>query len=344
MAQRGPPEMTIAERWQAIGMKHAGMSFRQIGRELGHHHSNISKLWTKYQVTGDVKDRPRSGRPCCTTRREDRALYRLVRRHPFANSTQLKRMWLPRRQISTKTVRRRLRSDGYFCRRPIKRPLLTREHKRLRLAWCQARRRWNLANWRKIHWSDESRFLFSMVDGRVRVWRQRNTAYAQNHILEHLPFGGGSVMIWGCLSHDCKLDLVTVRGNLNADQYQQDILNDVVVPHFDDHPLASRPIFMDDNARPHRARAVLDFLNQEGITTLPWPARSPDLNPIEHVWDYLGIRVRQRDPPVQNLHELEQALHEEWQRLPQRKIQRLVQGMRRRVEAVIQAVGEYIRY
>ena len=102
-------------------------------------------------------------------------------------------------------------------------------------------------------------------------------------------------MIWGCLSHDCKLDLDTVRGNLNGDQYQEVILNGVVVPHFDDHTLASRPIFMDDNARPHRARAVMDFLDREGITTLPWPARSPDLNPIESMLIYMKSQLENYD-------------------------------------------------
>lgn len=340
----GPPQLTTAERWQAIGMWTAGNSMRQIGNQLGHHHTSISRLIRKYQQTNDVKDRPRTGRPRCTTQREDRALSRLVRLRPFATSIALKRAWLPNRRFSLKTLRNRLHSAGYYARRPIRRPLLTRQHKQARLEWCRARRRWNLANWRKVHWSDESRFLLFHTDGRARVWRQPNSAYAQRHIMEQVPFGGGSIMIWGCLSHDCKLELVTVRGNLNGERYREEILNRIVVPHFDDHPLLTRPIFMDDNARPHRARAVIDFLQQEAVTTLPWPARSPDLNPIEHVWDFLGIRVRRREPPVQNLHELEQALHEEWNRLPQRQIQRLVQSMRRRVVAVIQANGGYTRY
>ncbi len=96
----------------------------------------------------------------------------------------------------------------------------------------------------------------------------------------------------------------------------------------------------------HRARAVMDFLNQEGMTPLPWPPRSPDLNPIEHVWDFLGIQVRQRDPPVQNLHELEHHSTKNGNdyRNAKSRAQRFVQGMRRRVEAVILAVGGYIRY
>ena len=66
---------------------------------------------------------------------------------------------------------------------------------------------------------------------------------------------------------------------------------------------------------------------------------SPDLNPIEHIWDILGRRMHAREPPVQNIRQLEAALHWEWQQLSQQNIGRLTGGMRRRVEAIIQARG-----
>jgi transposase len=79
------------------------------------------------------------------------------------------------------------------------------------------------------------------------------------------------------------------------------VLAPCVVPHFDNHALADRPMFMDDNARPHRARIVQHFLQQEAVQTIPWPAMSPDMNPIEHVRDFIGRKINQRNPKCQNI-------------------------------------------
>ena len=87
-----------------------------------------------------MKDLSRSDRPQVTSDRDDRALYRLVRRMPFATSPVLKQHWLPSRRMSTSTVRNSLKSAGLKSRRVIKRPLLVDRHRRTRLAWCVARR------------------------------------------------------------------------------------------------------------------------------------------------------------------------------------------------------------
>jgi transposase len=77
---------------------------------------------------------------------------------------------------------------------------------------------------------------------------------------------------------------------------------------------------MDDNARPHRSGAVTAYLQSEAVTSVPWPAMSPDLNPIEHILDMLGRRILARKSPVQNIRQLETALHWEWQQLSQQDI------------------------
>ena len=130
-------------------------------------------------------------------------------------------------------------------------------------------------------------------------------------LLKH-AFGGCSVIVWGCASYDCRFDLIVVRVNLNGQIYRQNILEARVVPHFDNHPLNKRPVFMDDSARPHRARVMTYYLRDKSITTFPWPAmRSPDLNPIEHIWDIIDLRVKERTSPVQTLNDLKKTLHQE---------------------------------
>jgi transposase len=85
---------------------------------------------------------------------------------------------------------------------------------------------------------------------------------------------------------------------------------------------------MDDNARPHRSRTVTAYLQSEAVTSVPWPAMIPDLNPIEQIWDILGRRIHAREPPVQNIRQLEEALHREWKQLSQNDIRLLLMNTR----------------
>ena len=143
----------------------------------------------------------------------------------------------------------------------------------------------NIAYWRRVHWSDECRFVLYKSDGRVRVWRRCGERFHPDCIQPCVAFGRGSVMVWGMASPNCKSHLVTINGNLNARRrrYRDKILAERVEPHFDDHALADRPIFMHDGATSHTARISMAFLRQSVMEVLRWPSLSPDLNPIEHV-------------------------------------------------------------
>ena len=96
---------------------------------------------------------------------------------------------------------------------------------------------------------------------------------------------------------------------------------------------------MDDHASPHRSRAVTAYLQSEAVTSVPWPAMSPDLNPIQHIWDMLGRRIQAREHPVENIRQLEAALHREWQPLSRQDIRRLTGGMRQGLRPSSMHVG-----
>ena len=252
-------KLTIPERWQAVGMHNGGISHRRVEdhfRVNPFHHCTTDAAFSS---NGNVTDRPRAGRPRKTTPREDRLISRRVRQRSFSAAGALCGNLAFGGHISTRTVIRRLHHQGMRARRPIKRPRLTLRHRHARFDWSHDHLGWTIRSWRRVHWSDESRFLLRPTDSRARVWRQRNTSFQDNHILGTTAFGGGGVTVWGCFSFDCKLDLYVLGGNLTGQKYRDNVLAPRIVPHFDNHALADRPMFMDDNARPHRARIVQHF-------------------------------------------------------------------------------------
>ena len=130
-------------------------------------------------------------------------------------------------------------------------------------------------------------------------------------------------------------------GNLNGIRYRDEILAPIVLPFIRTHHF--NHVFQQDNARCHISRVAMNFLNDNHIRTLPWPALSPDLNPIEHLWDELGRRVRRRVNPPESIDQLQRALTDEWNNIPQAFVMRLIGSMRRRCLAVINARG-HTRY
>jgi transposase len=101
---------------------------------------------------------------------------------------------------------------------------------------------------------------------------------------------------------------------------------------------------MDDNATPHHARIVNEYLQQETIERMDWPAKSPDLNPIEHAWDILQRWISNRQNQPNSLQELADALVDEWSRIPQVEFQTLIRSFQNRCREVIHARGGHTRY
>ena len=236
------------------------------------------------------------------------------------------------------TVNNRLLSRGYRACRPTTKPLLTANHRRLRLEWAQRWRNLTVAHWpcwQHVIFGDESRFQLCPVDGRLRVRRLPGERFRPGCQVHRVQAGGGSVHVWGAFHNSAKSPLVLPDGYLTGVLYRG-ILQNTLVP-FARHYFGDNYRYQDDNATPHRARVVLDFLQQSNVTKMEQPPRSPDCNPIEHLWDELGRAISSMDNPPQNLDELRQALLDKWAQIPVQRLQHLVASMPRRLAAIIAA-------
>ena len=164
-------------------------------------------------------------------------------------------------------------------------------------------------------------------------------------------------MVWGAIwlsrrGRPCRSPLVimerdpnTPRGGYTSQSYIQ-TLRQGLLPYY-------RPdqIFMHDNARIHTSRAVRGFLSEHNITTLDWPAYSPDLNPIEHLWWALKRRMddfypqyRDYSQSQEEWHGFCEALKECWSTIPNETVLALIQSMPRRLAACRRARGRQTKY
>ncbi|GFW73260.1 transposable element Tcb2 transposase [Trichonephila clavipes] len=185
-----------------------------------------------------------------TTRIEDQRIVRLALVYPTVTRSTIRAdvgVAIVPQTISRHLAEANLKPKRLFCAL-----LLTPEHRQLRLQWCQARSMWNVTNWQKVVFSDESRFVLGTDDNRVRVWR--------------------------CPAYDIRSTLIVIRGTLTGQRYVDDILRPHEGPFLNGLPGAN---FQQDNARPYTARVAQDFLRH--FQFHPGPARSPDLSPLELV-------------------------------------------------------------
>jgi transposase len=330
---------------RALALIEGGQSQRNAARTLNVPKSTLRDAIQRYHETGSCTRKQGSGRPRKTNAADDRFLTLQALRNRSATAPEISHEIRLARNItiSENTVRRRLAEANLRPRVPATAPLLTANHRRARMQFATDHQNWTEQDWGTVLFNDESRFNLYTSDGRARVYRRPGERYAPCMIAPKVQYGGGSIHVWGGICSEAKTELhVFDRGAVNAHVYITNILTDYVTPFAP--VIGENFLFMQDNAKPHVARNTRAYLEEVGIPILPWPARSPDLNPIEHICDSLGRRVRRRINPPLNLGALREAIVEEWNNIPQIEVANLIRSMPRRLEEVIHRRGGNTSY
>ncbi|GFS94163.1 transposable element Tcb2 transposase [Trichonephila clavipes] len=233
-----------------------------------------------------------------TTASEDRYLALNARRNRKATARQLSSELAAATGAvaSRQTIYRRLNEKGLYARKP------------------------------------RSRFSLTGDSKRVYIWRESGTRNDPSNIVERDRFGSGGVMVWGGIMIDGRTPLHVFR-SVTGQIYRDEVLDPYV--RLFRGAYGRDFLFMDDNARPHRANLVDEFLESEDIKRIPWPANSPDLKPIENLWDYLGRAIARRHPPPRDVNGLKTALLEEWSLIPQTVINNVISSLKTRCDMCV---------
>ncbi|GFX98548.1 transposable element Tcb1 transposase [Trichonephila clavipes] len=293
-------------------MKTAGWSTRHVAGQVDRSECAVRNCWEQWTREGTHARKTGSGATRKTTRREDRRIVRQA----LVNST-VTRSTIREDvgvAIVPQTISRHLAEANLKSKRPFRALPLTPEHRQLRLQWCQARSMWNVTDWQKVVFSDESQFVLGTDDNRVRVWHPGERYNSPHTVLRHTARTAG-VMVCEIIAYDSRSFLIVMRRTLTGQRYVDDILRPHVGPFLNGLPGA---IFQRDNALPHTARVAQDFLRH--FQTLPWPARSPDLSPAEPERDQLKWQMSS----CHSVYDLELAVLDLWVHLPQDNIRCLI--------------------
>ncbi|GFV16538.1 transposable element Tc3 transposase [Trichonephila clavipes] len=306
-------------RWRAVGWMEMGLSQADAARRLNVSRSVVQRLWDQYKSRRFCvqKTCSRSTTSYNTCRRPfSEALSARRRRTTTVPQLVADHFQASGRRISATTVRNRLHNAGLYARRPVVCVPSTDDSEGTAYA------------------GQENMFLGRSNNGLL---------YHQSNTVERHSYRGGGILVWVGISLGGHTDLhVFHGGTVTGLRYRDEILDPYVRPYA--AAIGNDFILMDDNARPHRARIVEEYLEDHSLERMEWPARSPDLNLIEHLWDYLGREVAALNPPPRSLHELKQGLLCVWSSLPIPVSDNLINSMGNRCRQCIQVRGGHIPY
>jgi len=333
-------KLTEIQRGNLIIDANAGCSLSNLAKKYEISKTRVRQIKTMANITTNCLN---NGRPRLLTSRDDRVISRKIKAgHANTAMDVLKNNHSL--AVSPQTIRRSLQRQGLKAAPKKKRPFLSKRHKRSRFEFAEAHRHWTIDDWRQVVFSDESKINRLWSDGRKWCWKTPGEPLNDRNVQCTLKFGGGSIMVWSCITSEGPGYITKINNKLDATLYC-DILRGELIDSCHYYGLdLGNIIFQHDNDPKHTSKKAKKCLIDNSIRVLPWPAQSPDLNPIEHMWSKLKIKLNQYESLPSGILELWDRVSYEWNKFSKQDCLDLIDSMPRRVQAVLRCKGGYTKY
>src|SRR5215216_1071098 len=337
---------TPNERAQILLSLQNGYTTREVAKAQKIAPSTVSRIRKRWLETHSLEDLARTGRPPIVNEPTQRRIVNLITSRRCSSAVEVRNQLQEKENLdfSTPTIRRVLRNNGLVARVKRKMPYLSKKHKKSRYNFAKKYENWTVEDWSKVIWSDESKFKIFGSDGKQYYWKRPGEPIKDHYIQPTVKFGSGSVMIWGCFTSRgvggyCKID-----GIMNANLYQQ-ILHEDLMGTIRAHDFTVKDIiFQHDGDPKHRANSTKQWLKRNKVTVLDWPPQSPDLNPIEHLWNEVDRRLRHLPGQISSKDDLWNKIQQVWKEFDVETCTNLIRSMPERIHDVIKARGGYTRW
>ena len=290
--------------------------------------------------TRGERKKQKLGRPSSITPQFHRAIVRSVVPAPAERVTASTLVSTYRPKVGVRRVQQLMQEAANLqLKRMEKAPRLTDNHKKARLEWAKEMLHQSPSKWMHTIFSDEKRFCLDGPDGCAYYWTDKRIE--PRHCSTRQK-GGGGIMVWGAFSSAGTANLATIEGTLDSEGYCTILEECLLLFAEDKHPNGWR--FQQDNALIHTSNCTKTFFTDTDIEVIDWPARSPDLNPIENLWGYLVQKVYKDFRQFDDIECLKEVIAFAWDSIDLEYLQKLARSMPRRCTEVIERKGGCTHY
>jgi len=327
-------QLSAHERGKIDAFHQDGVSQAGIARRIGRSRAVVQNYLKDPARYGTISRKPRRSKLTLIGKRH---LLREASKGTMSANNLRKALSLP---VSTRWVQHLLHNSENLVYKKMKSsPMLLERHKKGRVEWCAQHVTKSIVEWGKVVFSDEKKFNLDGPDGFAYYWHDLRR---EEKVFSKRQNGGGSVMVWGGFSFNGKTALAILDGNQNAEDYTNTLQEYLLPFAASKHPGDWH--FVQDGASIHTAKETAAWLDSRNISVLGWPAKSPDLNPIENLWGVLARVVYANARQFSNVTELSECIMEAWDDISGSYLKKLVESMPKRCVEVLQRRGQKTKY